>query len=145
MKLRVVFDTSSLIGAILRPNSISHRALNAAVNSLTLCLSPELLKEFKEVVARPHFEKYATAQARNDFVNYFCRNAEMFIVNASETAAVSPRCRDTNDNHILALAEAAEAAIIVSSDHDLLTLSPWNGIPILTPAEFLAQVENLEY
>ncbi|MGA9865203.1 MAG: hypothetical protein WBQ75_02045 [Acetobacteraceae bacterium] len=38
----------------------------------------------------------------------------------------------------LELALAAGATLIVSSDNDLLILSPWRGIPILRPAEYLA-------
>ena len=37
----------------------------------------------------------------------------------------------------LALALAAEAEVIVSSDEDLLVLHPWRGISILNPAEFI--------
>ena len=29
--------------------------------------------------------------------------------------------------------------LIISSDQDLLVLNPWRGIPILTPAQFVAQ------
>jgi len=29
----------------------------------------------------------------------------------------------------------------VSSDQDLLVLTPWNGIPILSPAQFLSHAE----
>ena len=48
-------------------------------------------------------------------------------------------CRDPKDNKYLELALAADAQIIVSSDNDLLTLTPWRGIHILRPVEYLAQ------
>jgi uncharacterized protein len=38
----------------------------------------------------------------------------------------------------LALAAAGGAAVLISSDTDLLMLDPWRGIRILRPAEFLA-------
>ena len=47
-------------------------------------------------------------------------------------------CRDPKDNKFLELALVAGADLIVSSDADLLVLSPWRGIPILKPAEYLA-------
>jgi hypothetical protein len=53
--------------------------------------------------------------------------------------SLDPPCRDKKDNFILALALVAQADAIVRSDHDLLALHPWNGIPILTPAQFVAQ------
>jgi predicted nucleic acid-binding protein len=101
------------------------------------------MEELEEVAARPSFAKYATAEARSDFVSYVRRNGEIFQVSATDAAAVGPCCRDVNDNHILALAQVAEVAVIVSSDRDLLVLSPWNGIPVLTPAEFLAEASKL--
>jgi len=63
----------------------------------------------------------------------------MFAVSAEDKAKVVPHCRDTSDDIILALAVSANADVIVSSDNDLLTLHPWRGISILTPAQFLDQ------
>jgi predicted nucleic acid-binding protein len=54
-------------------------------------------------------------------------------------APVDPPCRDPKDNQFLALALVAEANLLISSDEDLLVLHPWRGIPIVTPALFLAQ------
>jgi predicted nucleic acid-binding protein len=50
-------------------------------------------------------------------------------------------CRDAKDNKYLELALAAGAAVIVSSDNDLLALSPWRGVRIVTPAAFVAEFE----
>jgi len=47
---------------------------------------------------------------------------------------------DFEDNHILALALAVDADIIVSDDADLTQLSPWQGRPILRPRDFVSQV-----
>ncbi len=47
-------------------------------------------------------------------------------------------CRDPGDDKYLELALAGQADVIVSSDRDLLDLDPWRGIPIVTPAGFLA-------
>ncbi|MDR1187789.1 MAG: hypothetical protein LBK95_10110 [Bifidobacteriaceae bacterium] len=43
------------------------------------------------------------------------------------------------DNLIMDLAVATDAALVVSDDSDLTALSPWHGpIPILRPREFVA-------
>jgi predicted nucleic acid-binding protein len=47
-------------------------------------------------------------------------------------------CRDPTDNKYLELALEARARTIISSDADLLVLSPWRSVAILTPAEYLA-------
>jgi predicted nucleic acid-binding protein len=47
-------------------------------------------------------------------------------------------CRDPKDDKYLALAAAGGADVIVSSDaRHLLSMHPWRGIPILSPADFL--------
>jgi predicted nucleic acid-binding protein len=53
-------------------------------------------------------------------------------------------CRDAKDDKYLELALAAGADMIVSSDEDLLVLHPWRGIPILSPADFLARADEVE-
>ena len=50
---------------------------------------------------------------------------------------LEPGARDLEDNHILALALAVDADIIVSDDTDLTVLSPWLGRPIVRPREFV--------
>jgi predicted nucleic acid-binding protein len=66
-------------------------------------------------------------------------NATQLVVTSSESTVARSLCRDPTDEKFLALAIAAHADVIVSSDRDLLILHPWRGIPILTPAQFLSQ------
>ena len=47
-------------------------------------------------------------------------------------------CRDPNDDMVLDCAVACGAQIIITGDKDLLTMNPFEGILIVTPAEFLA-------
>ena len=44
---------------------------------------------------------------------------------------------DESDNRVLEAAVSAEVDYIVSGDEHLLTLGSFQGIPILTPAEFV--------
>ena len=52
-------------------------------------------------------------------------------------------CRDPKDDQILELAVSGNADCIVTGDDDLLTLNPFRGIAIITPADFL-RVSGLE-
>ena len=52
-------------------------------------------------------------------------------------------CPDYEDNRILELALASGSVLIVSNDADLLTMSPWRGIPIVSPREFAARVDAM--
>jgi len=48
-------------------------------------------------------------------------------------------CRDPNADKYLALVAAGGANVIMSGDvRHLLSMHPWRGIPIVSPADFLA-------
>ncbi len=52
-------------------------------------------------------------------------------------------CSDWEDNRVLELAETVGAFLVVSSDDDLLRMSPWHGIPIQTPEAFVSRVDAM--
>jgi predicted nucleic acid-binding protein len=52
-------------------------------------------------------------------------------------------CEDWEDNRVLELADSVGAFLIVSSDHHLLSMSPWRGIPIQSPEAFVSRVDAM--
>ena len=46
-------------------------------------------------------------------------------------------CRDPGDDMLLETALLGRADCVITGDQDLLVMSPFQGIPILTPAEAL--------
>jgi predicted nucleic acid-binding protein len=52
-------------------------------------------------------------------------------------------CSDYEDNRILELALASGSVLVVSSDAHLLEMSPWRGIPIVRPEEFVSRVDAM--
>ena len=54
-------------------------------------------------------------------------------------AAMVRECRDPKDDKFLELALDGQADLLVTGDEDLLALHPWRGIPILSPANYLAR------
>lgn len=79
------------------------------------------------------------AEIRRDFMILVETSFRVFVVPDVKPSDLNPPCRDPRDNIFLALALASDADLIISSDEDLLILHPWRGIPILTPAKFLAK------
>ncbi len=134
---RVVFDTSTLVSAALRPDSVPHQALLRALRFCDVCVSRETLDELQKVLTRRKFQRYLPETARRQFVRTVENNVRIVAVRDWTELAVAPACRDPLDNKFLALAFESEADAIVSSDEDLLALHPWNEIRILRPAEFL--------
>ena len=138
MSQRVVFDTSTLVSAALRNGSVPYQALLEALGACDLCGSVTTLDELKRVLESAKFDPYLDRASRSDFIALIRHHVHLFAVQDADIMTVEPSCRDPKDNQFLALALAAEADAIVSSDKDLLVLNPWRGIPIVTPAEFLA-------
>ena len=132
---RVVLDTGVLVSAAIRPDSIPALALEKALLNFVVCVSHDPLAELETVLSRSKFDRYAPALQRQAFVAGF--RAQTLVLEVTVTVT---DCPDLKDNLFLALAETAEAELIVSSDPHLTDMHPWRGIPILPPAAFLIGV-----
>ena len=132
-KRRYVFDGNVIISASLFNDSIPGQALLAALSSGSILLSPDTVKELLEVFARPKFDRYVSVSTRKRFLAALVRRAEMI-----ETELKFQICRDQRDDKYLELAVAGKASCIITGDKDLLILDPFQGIRILTPADFLS-------
>lgn len=136
-RARVVFDTSTLIGAMLKPNSVPRHALLRAVDQYQICATHATLDELRTVLQRPKFERYLALALRLGFLDLVTKHAHLVEVDACSVQLSKDACRDPKDAPFLALALSSHAVVLVSSDNDLLTLHPWKSVAILTPAEFL--------
>lgn len=134
---RIVIDTSTLIGAVLRPGSVPRQVFLAAVRTHELCVSHATLNELREVMQRPKFDRYAPLQVRLDFYALVAERSRLWDVDEKSEGIANGACRDDKDARFLALALDCQAVALVSSDADLLVLNPWHEVPILTPATFL--------
>ena len=135
---RIVIDTSTLIGALLKPESIPRRAFHRAMAVVaTVCASPATLAELEMVLMRDKFDRYLDRESRLSFLRHYHAATALFPVALDEENALKLPCRDSRDNKFLALALHCSALMLISSDDDLLILNPWQNIAILTPAQFL--------
>lgn len=134
---RIVLDTSTLVSAALRIDSIPHQALLKSLGSCDICASEATLAELQRVLDRKKFDRYLDPDSRRGFVSLIRRHSHLFAVQPADEAAIDPPCRDHGDTKFLTLALAAAADAIISSDDDLLILHPWHGVSVLSPAQFL--------
>ncbi len=130
---RVVVDTNALVSRLLLPASIPGQAVRKAVDEAQLLISEATLEELADVLARAKFDPYVTIEERQDFLRLLGRIAEMIPI-----IHVIHACRDPRDDKFLELAVNGEASFIITGDADLLDLHPFRGIPIITPASYLA-------
>jgi putative PIN family toxin of toxin-antitoxin system len=130
--LRFVLDTNVVVSALLLAGSLPRQAFDKALIEGTILVSFTVLAELAEVLGRKQFDKYLLEEERTQFLVSLLKRAELF-----EPVEKITECRDSNDNKFLELAVSGKADCIVSGDDDLLVLSPFRGIQIITPREFL--------
>lgn len=104
-------------------------------------MSPATQEELREVLHRPKFNRYTPLEKRIEFLNLVLFHSSLHEVNSVNEEAATNACRDIKDTKFLALSLQCQATVLVSSDADLLVLNPWNGILILSPADFLLRFE----
>ncbi len=131
--MRVVLDSTVYVAAVLTEGA-SHRIVKAFIEEgfFTAIVSHNLLAEVRGVLLRPRFgfsqgpvDRYLTAI-------FF--NAELH----PDVPNPPSRCRDPDDDYLLALALEAKADVIVSENWDLLEVGSLEGrIPILNTKSFL--------
>ncbi len=131
----IVLDASTLVSAALKVESIPERAFLRIVDETnTLLLSQEVEDEYREVLFRPKFDRYASVEHRQRFLDIIAVAAETLV-----PTEIVRECADPKDDKYLTLAAAGKADVIVSSDvRHLLSMHPWRGVSILSPVQFLA-------
>jgi putative PIN family toxin of toxin-antitoxin system len=122
---------STLIGVILKPNSLPAEVYYHASRNHRLIASSETLKEIMEVVQRDKFDRFRNREERTKALSYY-----LGLVEIISPTVFSTDCRDEKDNKFLSLALSAQADIIVSSDDDLLVLHPYKNTRILTVRQY---------
>lgn len=129
---RLVFDTSTLVGAVLRPRSVPALALAAAWEVAEVIVSADTLAELRQVLSRARLDAYREPAQRQAFLMHYQAMARMV-----EGIPAVAACRDPQDDKFLALALSGGAQAIVSSDDDLLSMGQFQGVRILTPRQFV--------
>ncbi len=128
----IVIDTGVLVSAAIRPQSVPALALERALLHYEVCASHATFAELQVVLSRSKFDRYASPEMRQAFVDGLRRQLRMVDV-----LQLVSECSDPKDDKFLALALAVNAEMIVASDPHLTQMHPWRAIPILPPAAFL--------
>jgi putative PIN family toxin of toxin-antitoxin system len=135
-----VLDASVLVSAFLFPGSVPGRVLKLADQGVfALHLSPLLLEETRTALLSTRLrDSYGHDEAA---VTAWCEDLQWAgNVFSWPAARFGPACRDPNDDHVIATALAVNAGIIVTGDKDLLALSQFRSVRILTARDFLAEL-----
>ena len=129
------------------PTSGHHAAdcigvVNDAVE-FSLWLSPHVLTNIERVLAAPVADggfEWAE-EALEEYLAVLVEIAESSGGGVVEPVDLVTDCDDYEDNRILELALACGAVLVVSNDSDLLHMTPWRGVPVISPRDFAARVD----
>lgn len=132
---RLVVDSNVLISALLSPTGTPRYVLDQlAAEASTLLFSQESFAELAVRLAKPKFDPYRSIEQMASFLDWLAELGEWV-----EPALRIEACRDNDDDKFLAIALSGEAGCLITGDFDLLVLDPFENLPILTPARFLAE------
>ena len=132
----VVVDTNVFMSALIGSpacNTIVDAAIDTKIKLIT---SKALIDEFVDTLHKPKFVNLIPPEDSRVLISFLKNHAVL----------IKPRhhvriCRDAKDNFLLELALSSDCDCVVSGDNDLLALSPFRNIPIITPAEFVTTIK----
>lgn len=129
---RLVIDTNVFISGLLSSTSHPARVVERAIEHGQLLGSTQTVRELIETLLLPKFDRYVSRQRRETLLDRLAPLVE--IVEIVQRVQV---CRDPKDDKFLELAVNGRANVVVTGDDDLLSLHPFRGIDILSPAAYL--------
>jgi putative PIN family toxin of toxin-antitoxin system len=138
---RAVVDTSVLVSAFVGdPAAGPARLVDAwREQQFVLVVSPRLLAELAEVLARPKLMRWSADGRGQAYADGFAARSEQHPDQASSPSEV----RDSDDDYLVALMRNSGADVLVSLDRDLLD-AQLADITVLDPAKFLDRLSETQ-
>jgi len=138
--MRVVLDTVVLVRSLLDPSSWWGRLVFDSRDVCEFIVSPPIIAEYLQVLNRPGLtRKYRGVEGR-DLQRVLEIVSVATVVQAPETLR---GCRDPTDDKFLAAAQASGARFVVTEDADLLDMSTWADIGIVSAGTFLKILQDV--
>lgn len=132
-----VLDSNVLVSAAISTAGPPRQIIDAWIaGRFDLLASPALIDELSDVLARPRFRRWISAETAAEFI----AGVEESAVVADDPPEPAPQTPDPDDDYLIALARAGGADYLVSGDRHLTEL-PDPDPPVLTPRQFLALVD----
>jgi putative PIN family toxin of toxin-antitoxin system len=139
VNLRLVFDTNSVVSALLfEQGRLAWLRTLWRRSECTSLVSKATVQELIRVLAYPKF-KLGEQDIQALLADYL-----PFVesVNLPIKMPDFPRCRDPNDQMFIELASIGKANVLVTGDADLLTMDDEFPFTIETPADFYRRIHN---
>ncbi len=136
--MRLVLDTNVVVSALVW-GGVPYGLIEAAASGeIELVTSPALLAELRDVLARVHLASRLAARRSDVDIAIGMYGGLAIGVSPLHVPRVVPG--DADDDHVMAVAVAGSAEIVVSGDRHLLSMGSYQGIDIVTAAQALRRV-----
>ncbi len=139
-KIGAVLDTNVIISALLTRGRTPDQVVRQAGLTYQFCTSHELLEEIEGVLHEPKIQKRSGMTEAE--MSAFLTNLRSVAVVVEALPALQVIKDDPDDDLILACAVKAQADYLVSGDTHLLQLQTYEGIQIVSPAQFLTILQQ---
>lgn len=134
---RAVYDTNIIISADLTDGVCRRLLYLAAFHIVDLVASNKLLEEYEQVLSRTRFHN-----TPEDVVAYI-RLIKQISITITTTRRIK-KILDDPDNRVLECAVAGKADYIVTGNKKHFAFKEFEGVRIITPAEFLRDLEKIK-
>lgn len=137
--IRAVVDTSVLVSAFVgNPDAGPGQLVEAWRDQrFELVVSPRLLAELREVLARPKLARWADDGRAEAYVEAFAAQSE----ECADAEKPPPSAVRDPDDYLVDLLRRSGAEVLVSVDRDLLD-AQLAGVTVLDPAQFLSHLAS---
>lgn len=131
--MRIVVDTNVIASAVYfggKPYDLLKLIMEEKVSAIA---SKEIVDEYEEILARLQhkFPKLSKSIPFHEIVG------KLTVINVSSDIHI---CRDSDDDKFISCAVDGRCIYIVSGDNDLLSLKDYDGIEIITVAQFFERL-----
>lgn len=133
MENRVVLDTNILVSALIG-NSYPKQIIYDCIfnQKIKVCVSPQILKEYNEVLNRPKFDKFKNFKEKALILLKYLEEITEYFEPTFKLDFIS----DEADNRFLELALTANAQFIVTGNFTDFNFSEYESIKIVSPKYF---------
>ncbi|MBO4692394.1 MAG: putative toxin-antitoxin system toxin component, PIN family [Bacteroidales bacterium] len=135
--MRIVIDTNVVASAVFFGGKPYQLLRHIMENRVDVVASKEIVDEYEEIVLRLK-QKYPDISTKIPLQDFLAR---FEIIRVTSDIRIS---RDPDDDKFISCAVDGRCIYIVSGDSDLLSIENYEGIEILTVADFLDRIEKPE-
>ncbi|MBI4357829.1 MAG: putative toxin-antitoxin system toxin component, PIN family [Candidatus Omnitrophica bacterium] len=133
---RVVLDANVYVGAMVSAGVCRSIVHSLKDDPFAVFISPPLLEDLLRALEKPKLKRLISPEFLEEIISLIHMKAVIIEPKVKIRAS-----RDPADDAVLECAHAAKASIIVSGDKDLLVLSPFKNIAILSPSTFARRLK----